>query len=89
MRTLGITVEGRVQGVFFRKSTQDKAHELGLTGSVRNQPDGSVYIEVQGNQLAVDALVKWCHKGPELAKVHRVTTEDIPALNTDDFRIVR
>jgi acylphosphatase len=43
-----ITVSGKVQGVWFRKSTQDKARELGLRGFVRNQPDGSVYIEASG-----------------------------------------
>ena len=49
MKRLKITVEGRVQGVFFRDSSRNKTMELGICGFVRNQPDEKVYIEAEGN----------------------------------------
>ena len=70
-----ITVTGRVQGVWYRASTERKAQELGLTGFVRNQPDGSVYIEAEGDEPALDALVAWCRQGPPLARVDTLHTE--------------
>jgi acylphosphatase len=71
-----IHVTGRVQGVFYRKSTVQKAQELGVAGYVRNQPDGSVYIEAEGFPDKLDTLVSWCWNGPELARVQNVRVED-------------
>lgn len=58
-----IRVEGRVQGVFFRVSTQKEAIRLGLKGFVRNEPDGSVYLEVEGEQNKIDQLITWIGLG--------------------------
>ena len=58
-----IKVSGRVQGVFFRASTQREASRLGLTGFVRNETDGSVYLEVEGEPVVIDKLVTWIQKG--------------------------
>lgn len=71
-----IRVSGRVQGVFFRQSAKQKAHELGIVGFTRNEPDGTVIIEAEGESVALDALVAWCHEGPVYAKVERVTVEN-------------
>ena len=60
---LKIRVEGRVQGVFFRVSTQRQALKLALTGFVRNETDGSVYIEVEGEQEKLDQLSQWIKLG--------------------------
>lgn len=65
-------VQGRVQGVFFRQSTQHEARRLGLTGTVRNNPDGTVTIEAEGPAAALDALEAWCHTGPPAARVDQV-----------------
>jgi len=62
-------VTGRVQGVYFRKSTQDTARNLGLTGWVRNLPDGRVEGVACGERAALDQLVTWLQNGPELAEV--------------------
>ena len=68
-----ITVAGKVQGVFFRASTQKKATGLGLSGFVRNQPDGTVYIEAEGDPERLNDLVKWCEAGgPMGARVSSV-----------------
>mgnify|MGYP001043001594 CR=1 FL=1 len=62
-------VEGRVQGVFFRAHTQEKAQELGLVGWVRNRPDGSVETVAEGEAVQVDHLAEWLQHGPSAARV--------------------
>jgi acylphosphatase len=64
-----VLVSGKVQGVFFRSSTKDKAEELGISGWVRNLPDGRVEAVFEGEKEDVDKMVEWCRKGPEYAKV--------------------
>ncbi|MEM2334509.1 MAG: acylphosphatase [Candidatus Caldarchaeum sp.] len=70
-----VRVYGRVQGVFFRSSMKEVADELGVDGWVRNVEDGSVEALVVGEEEKVKKLVEWCHRGPPLAKVQRVTVE--------------
>lgn len=65
-------IYGRVQGVFYRQSSQQEARRLGLTGYARNNPDGTVTIEAEGAPAALDALQAWCQQGPAGAKVERV-----------------
>lgn len=67
---------GRVQGVCYRASTVDEASDRGLTGWVRNLPDGSVELEAQGEEASVKALLAWCAHGPPLARVAGVAVED-------------
>lgn len=69
-----IRVHGRVQGVYYRQSAKDQALRLGLTGFARNDPDGTVHIEVEGDPSAIDRFVKWCEVGPPAARVERVET---------------
>lgn len=69
-------VHGKVQGVFFRASTQEKAQELGLTGFVQNEPDGTVYLEAEGDATALEKLRQWAHEGPRRAKVEKVEAEE-------------
>jgi len=64
-----IFVSGLVQGVFYRQSTKEKAEELGLTGWVRNLPDGRVEIVAEGEEKKIKELIDWAKKGPPLAKV--------------------
>lgn len=69
MRHVNILVRGRVQGVFFRSTARREAEKLGITGFVRNERDGSVYIEAEGDDEQLREFVAWCCKGPPLAKV--------------------
>lgn len=69
-------VEGRVQGVYFRASTAERARALGLRGYARNQPDGSVEVLVGGAAAAVRQLLDWLWIGPPLARVTSVTVND-------------
>ena len=65
-------VRGRVQGVFFRSSTQREAKRLGLAGWVRNLPDGTVEIVAEGDDDALKELLGWVQRGPTAARVERV-----------------
>ncbi|MFZ3058454.1 MAG: acylphosphatase [Candidatus Methanoperedens sp.] len=64
-----VFVSGKVQGVFFRSGTRDKADELGLSGWVRNLQDGRVEAVFEGEEGMVEKMVEWCRKGPEYARV--------------------
>jgi acylphosphatase len=71
-------VAGRVQGVFFRASTRDRARALGLTGEVSNMPDGRVAVTACGTQAALDSLQQWLWEGPPQAVVRDVQCEACP-----------
>ena len=71
-------VEGRVQGVFYRASTQETATRLGLTGWVRNRRDGSVELEACGDAGVIDRLERWLWQGPQMASVTAVRRMDLP-----------
>lgn len=71
-------VKGRVQGVWYRGSTQHQALELGITGWAKNLPDGRVEVLMCGDEEAVIQLETWLHQGPPMAEVESVDiTEDI------------
>jgi len=70
-----LRIEGIVQGVFFRASTRDVAKKLGLTGWVRNLPDGSVEVLFEGKADSVREAIRWCHNGPPGARVMDVHEE--------------
>ncbi len=72
-----ICVRGRVQGVWFRASTAERATALGLRGRAENRPDGSVLVHAAGSPAALDALVAWLHVGPPMARVDSVEVEGI------------
>jgi acylphosphatase len=76
-------VRGRVQGVWFRASTAERARELGLRGRAENCPDGSVIVHAAGAQNALDALVAWLHQGPPMARVDSVEVEEIEPASFD------
>jgi len=75
-----VRISGRVQGVWFRQSTKEKAIELGVTGWCRNCADGSVEAVVQGKKKAVQSIIDWCHEGPKMARVDHVDSEWLDAV---------
>ncbi|QFU25259.1 acylphosphatase [Shewanella eurypsychrophilus] len=90
MKRVKINVQGKVQGVCYRRFTLAKAKELGLTGYVSNCDDGSVSILVQGAFPAVDNLIDWCHDGPPHCRVSNVFIEEDDADEIYlDFSIVQ
>lgn len=84
-----LTIYGRVQGVSFRYHTREKARELGIAGYVQNQPDGTVYAEGEGDAQAMEKWIHWCRRGPDFARVDRVTMVEKDAKGFSGFQIRR
>ena len=83
-----VVISGRVQGVWFRTSTKQKAEQLGLTGWVRNTSDGSVEAIFEGDEKRIKDMLEWCHRGPPLAKVSNVEVKNQePTNGFDGFSI--
>ncbi|WKZ59106.1 MAG: acylphosphatase [Cyclobacteriaceae bacterium] len=90
MKRVSILVRGKVQGVFYRASTVTKAQQLGVNGFVRNESDGSVYIEAEGDEGKINELIAWCRIGPPRARVDEVLVETYSTLGSfTDFRVSR
>lgn len=75
MKHLNIHIYGNVQGVGFRRAAKDQARYLGVRGFVKNEADGSVYIEAEAEDAALAQFVHWCRKGPAFASVEEVKTQ--------------
>ncbi len=78
-------VSGRVQGVYYRASTQQQARRLAVAGWVRNRPDGSVEAWLEGAPDAVEALLAWMRRGPAGARVMDITVTETLPRNDADF----
>ena len=87
MQLLKITVTGRVQGVSYRVAAQREARRLGLHGFARNQPDGTVYIEVDGEEPALSRFLALCRVGPQLAEVTSVRHTSHHSAGHDGFTV--
>lgn len=89
MKRLRISVSGRVQGVFFRANARQEAKRLGLTGFAHNEPDGSVMIEIQGDDHATQTFLVWARHGSGLARVDDLMHESIPPISDEtDFSVL-
>ena len=73
-----VIISGRVQGVWFRASTRDKAQQLGLTGWVKNTVEGNVEAVFEGKEQQVQQMIDWCHRGPPHARVDNVEVQKKP-----------
>lgn len=82
-------VSGRVQGVYFRATTRDRATEHGVGGWVKNLSDGRVEAVFEGDPAAVEALVEFCREGPERARVDSVEHQDESPEGLEGFEIRR
>jgi len=84
-----VRVTGRVQGVFFRAWAQGQARELGVSGWIRNCPDGSVEAHLGGEEHCVSRMVERMRRGPSNAQVDDMTVEDAPAEALGRFELRR
>jgi acylphosphatase len=84
-----LCITGKVQGVFYRATAQQKAQELNLTGFAQNQPDGSVLIEAEGEEANLEQFVAWCKVGPPRAVVNEVQLLVSSLRHYSDFEIKR
>jgi acylphosphatase len=82
-----VVVHGRVQGVFFRDSTQRKAQSRGVSGWVINRGDGAVEAHFEGDPEAVESMVAFAREGPRHAEVQRAEVEDAEIEGLDGFEI--
>ena len=89
IKHLDITVKGKVQGVFYRASTKAVADQLGIKGSVSNEPNGDVFIEAEGDKLSLDMFLDWCKEGPERAEVTSVESHEGELKNYRNFEVVK
>ncbi|HLW19057.1 MAG TPA: acylphosphatase [Cyclobacteriaceae bacterium] len=83
-----IQIIGKVQGVFFRKSTQEMAHQIGITGWVSNKRDGSVMAEIEGTYEAVRQMEDWMRSGPERAIVEEINIVKGEVKGYEEFEIL-
>ena len=82
-----VRVTGLVQGVFFRAWMAEEARALGVTGWVRNAPDGSVEAHLEGEKWSIQQLVDHLHRGPPSAQVAQVIVEEATAEGADRFEV--
>ena len=85
MKHLKIVVSGNVQGVSFRSSARRQAEKLDLHGFARNEPEGTVYIEVEGAEERLEEFLVWCHEGPQNAVVKSVHYSTHEPVNHNSF----
>ena len=88
-RHIKVKIFGKVQGVYFRDTTQAVAEILGVYGTVQNMPDGSVYAEAEGDKYGIGGFIDWCNEGPEDAEVEKVEVVDGECVGFDKFSIIR
>jgi acylphosphatase len=89
MKHLDIRVSGKVQGVFYRATTKAVADQLGVKGIVLNDEDGSVFIEAEGDDFALEMLLEFCHKGSDRAEVEKVEVSESEPKNYRNFEVIR
>jgi acylphosphatase len=89
LKTVSITVTGKVQGVYYRQSTKEVATLLNIKGQVRNMPDDTVNIIATGTFEQIEKLVTWCKQGPPGAIVADVIVKELSSESFEKFSIVR
>ncbi len=88
MKRAYVRIYGRVQGVWFRAHTKEMAEKLGIKGWVRNMPDGSVEAVFEGDEKSLKEMIKWCQRGPPLARVTRVEVRYEEPKGEKEFKIL-
>lgn len=83
-----MTITGKVQNVGFRYNAVQTARQHRIKGFVRNQPDGSVYIEAEGKETDLDLFIEWCKVGPSWGRIDNVQINEIPMKNYTNFSVV-
>ena len=89
MKHLDIRVNGKVQGVFYRDTAKAVADQLGIKGTVRNEPDGSVMIEAEGDDFSMELFLEFCHKGSDRAEVESVEVNESELKKYRNFEVIR
>lgn len=88
IKRVSIHITGRVQGVFYRVRAREYADSIGVSGFVRNEPGGLVYIEAEAEEEALDRFVEWCREGSPYADVSDVRSEEMEPKGGSGFSII-
>jgi acylphosphatase len=86
-KSYGIRVTGKVQNVGFRYYSVEAAKEFNIDGFVKNQLDGSVYIEAEGEENELESFTAWCRRGPHYARVDGFEIQEQPVMGYDGFKV--
>ena len=89
MKTIRLTIKGKVQGVFYRATAKDVADQLGIKGWVKNLPDNKVEIKATASEEILQKFMNWCNQGPPRAKVNDVIVEELSLEEFKGFSIIR
>jgi acylphosphatase len=89
MKHINIKITGKVQGVSFRAVTKMVADQMGVRGMIRNEKDGSVYVEAEGDDVLLEVFLEWCHDGTDRAVVEKVEVTPGEMKNYGNFEIIK
>ncbi|WP_443937589.1 acylphosphatase [Pedobacter sp. MW01-1-1] len=89
MKHLNIRITGKVQGVGFRETTKIIANQMSVHGIIKNEADGSVYVEAEGDEVFLEEFVNWCHEGPDRSRVSGVEVSEGELKNYRNFEILK
>ena len=89
MKTIRLTIKGKVQGVFYKATAKDVADLIGIKGWIRNLPDNNVEITATASEESLQKLINWCKQGPPKARVDDVIVEELGPEGFNGFRIIR
>jgi len=89
MKHIDIKITGKVQGVSFRATTKYVADQMGVRGLVRNEKDGSLYIEAEADDITLEVFLEWCHEGSDRSKVEEVIVTPGDLKGYQNFEIVK
>jgi len=89
MKHIDIRITGKVQGVSFRATTKAVADQMGVRGFVRNEKDGSVFIEAEGDDVLLEVFLEWCHEGSDRSKIEQVEVTPGTLKNYQNFEILK
>lgn len=84
-----IRITGKVQGVSFRYTTKVVADQMGVRGIIKNEKDGSLYLEAEGDDTLLEVFLEWCHEGPDRAKIEHVEVTPGVLKNYENFEIIK
>lgn len=89
MKHIKIRITGKVQGVSFRQTTKAIADQIGVRGMIKNEKDGSVYMEAEGDDTSLEVFQEWCNEGPDRAKIENVEVTSGELKNYRNFEIIK
>lgn len=89
MKHINLKITGKVQGVSFRAITKMVANQMGVRGMIRNEEDGTVYVEAEGDDLQLEVFLEWCNDGPDRAIVEKVEVTPGEMKNYRNFEIIK